>query len=231
MAENHTCFTIAAGNSLERVQGTSYLDHGRVNFVIGPSQMTLAHHSFAHPLDFVLIDGPHGFPFPQIEYFHFYQKIRKNGMLVVDDIHIPTVRQMYDFLCDEKMWAHIENVSTTAFFHRTEAPMFDPYFDGWQAQQFNQRHFGDKAAMDIYSPGWRERISPPPGPILGEENATPAQGGTVGAGGRLQGEIDRLRAEVSALRSSTSWRVTAPLRAIFSAVRSEAKPPARGGHQ
>lgn len=218
----HTCFTVAAGNSLELVQSVPHLRHDRVNFVIGPSQLTLPRHSFARPLDFVLIDGPHGFPFAQMEYFCFYQRIRKGGVLVVDDIHIPTIRQMYDVLRDDKMWTHVEDVLTTAFFLRTDAPLFDPHGDGWERQQFNQRHFHDQALMDIYSPGWRETMPPAPGALLGStltsesesRAAVPLQPSDV-----LHAEIARLRAENASLKSSTSWRITAPLRALSSQVR------------
>ena len=89
VADCHTCFTAAAGNSLELVQSVAHLRHDRVNFVIGPSQVTVPCHSFSRPLDLVLIDGPHGFPFVHLEYFFFYQRIRKGGLLIVDDIHIP----------------------------------------------------------------------------------------------------------------------------------------------
>jgi predicted O-methyltransferase YrrM len=93
IAETHTCFTVAAGNSLASVQGVAHLRQERVNFIIGPSQLTVPRHGFTRPLDFVLIDGPHGFPFAHLEYFHFYQRVRRGGVLVLDDIHIPTVRQ------------------------------------------------------------------------------------------------------------------------------------------
>jgi hypothetical protein len=218
IAEWHTCFTVAAGNSLERVQDVAYLRHDHVNFVVGPSQLTLARHSFDRPLDFVLIDGPHGFPYPQMEYFHFYQRIRKGGLLVIDDIHIPTIRQMYDFLRDEKMWTHIEDVMTTAFFQRSEEPMFNPHGDGWETQQFNQRHFQDSASMDIYCSGWRERMPPPPGPILGA-NSVEAPSALIALNDARREEIARLKLENASLRSSTSWRLTAPLRALSSAVR------------
>jgi hypothetical protein len=45
--------------------------------------------------------------------------------------------------------------------------MFDPYGDGWERQQFNQRHFGDDVLMDIYCRGWRESTPAPPDTLLG----------------------------------------------------------------
>ena len=41
---------------------------------------------------FVLIDGPHGYPFPEIEYFYFYPRLKPGALLVVDDIR--RVRQL-----------------------------------------------------------------------------------------------------------------------------------------
>lgn len=216
VATRHTCFTIAAGNSLEQVQNVPHLRHDRVNFVIGPSQLTLPRHTFFHPLDLVLIDGPHGFPFAHMEYFHFYQRIRKGGILVVDDIHIPTVRQMYDVLRDDRMWTHVEDVLTTAFFVRTQSPLFDPFGDGWERQQFNQRHFADSSAMDEYSPGWRDAMPASPGDLLGSGSAVwqARSESTTSVLDNAQAEIEHLRRENASLKASTSWRVTAPLRAI-----------------
>lgn len=223
IAQNHTCFTVAAGNSLERVQGVPHLQRHRVNFVVGPSQFTLARHSFPCPLDLVLIDGPHGFPFAQMEYFYFYPRIRNGGVLIVDDIHIPTIRQMYDVLCDDKMWTHVENVLTTAFFRRTDAPMFDPFGDGWERQRFNQRHFADPSLLDTCCPGWREGLPPQPGPLLGAAIAENNDGSTSLAPSHsndpAHAEVARLRAEIAEFKASTSWQVTAPLRSISSALR------------
>jgi Methyltransferase domain len=219
VAEHHTCFTIAAGNSLERAQNAPYLQRDRVNFVIGPSQVTVPHHSFTRPLDLVFIDGPHGFPFAHLEYYFFYQRVRKGGLLVVDDIHIPTTRQMYDVLRDDRMWIHIEDVLTTAFFRRSEAPLFDPYGDGWWLQQFNQRHCDDSASIDVCCPGWRDAMPPPPGPLLGSASAATGKLPAGAVSGELLDEIVRLRAENAALTSSSSWRITAPLRAIVSYLR------------
>jgi hypothetical protein len=133
---------------------------------------------------------------------------------VVDDIHIPTVRQLYDVLRDDKMWTHVEDVLTTAFFERTDAPVFDPFGDGWERQQFNQRHFAYPEAMDTYAPGWRASMPPPPGLLLGQEPPTTAAPPNTA----LQAELARLRSENEALRASTSWRITAPLRALGGAI-------------
>jgi hypothetical protein len=224
LAECHTCFTVALGNSLERVQSVPHLRSDHVNFVLGPSQLTLPRHSFTRPLDLVLIDGPHGFPFAHMEYFYFYQRVRKGGVLVVDDIHIPTVRQMYDVLRDDAMWTHLEDVLTTAFFQRTDAPLFDPFGDGWERQRFNQRHFQDTSLLDTYAAGWREAMTPPPGPLLGQDPGHVAASGTVPAASAAEAlhvEIAHLRAENDALRGSTSWRLTAPLRALSSTIRGK----------
>ncbi|NMJ41019.1 class I SAM-dependent methyltransferase [Roseomonas sp. JC162] len=215
IAERHTCFTIAEGDSLEKVRAVPHLQAERVDFVIGPSQRTLPSFDFPRPLDLVLIDGPHGFPFAHLEYYFFYPRVRSGGILVVDDIHIPTIRQLYDVLRDDRMWEHVEDVLTTAFFRRTEAPVFDPFGDGWERQQFNQRHFAQPEVMDIYAPGWRALMPPPPAPLLGQNSdVVPTQ-----AADALRQEVARLRAENAALRASTSWRVTAPLRSIGSLLR------------
>ena len=79
----------------------------------------------------VLLDGPHGYPFPQLEYWAVYRHIRPGGLLVVDDIHIPTIWQLFEFLREEPMFELLEVVLNTAFFRRTTAPTLNPYGDCW----------------------------------------------------------------------------------------------------
>ncbi|MGL5167352.1 MAG: class I SAM-dependent methyltransferase [Afipia sp.] len=156
--ENHTCFTITAGNSLEKVQGAAPLRHSNVSFVLGPSQMTLPRHTFSKSLDLVLIDGAHAFPFAELDYYFLYPHIRRGGILVIDDIHIPTVGNMYEFLRADKMWKHLENVYFTAFFERTDAPLFDPHGDGWERQRYNAQNFAHKDSLvNILGEKWWER--------------------------------------------------------------------------
>ena len=41
VAERHLCFTVAAGDSLEKVKAAPHLNSDRTTFVVGPSQLTL----------------------------------------------------------------------------------------------------------------------------------------------------------------------------------------------
>ena len=110
-----------------------------IETIFGPTQATLPTYAGHIPYDLVLIDGPHGFPFPELEYYFFYPHIKCGGLLVVDDIHIPTIGRLADFLAEDRMFEKVEFLGSTAIFRRTAAPLFDPFGDGWWEQDFNRR--------------------------------------------------------------------------------------------
>jgi predicted O-methyltransferase YrrM len=110
-----------------------------LDIVFGPTQSTLPRYAGHVPYDLVLIDGPHGFPFPELEYYFFYPHLKTDGLLVVDDIHIPTIGRLADFLCEDRMFEKLDFIGATAVFRRTDAPLFDPLGDGWWAQNYNRR--------------------------------------------------------------------------------------------
>jgi hypothetical protein len=143
-SEAHTVFAQddrGHGDSLMRVQESALLRRAAVTFVVGPTQRTLATHQFDAPLDLIMLDGPHGYPFPELEYYFLYQHLAEGGLLIVDDIHIPTVFNLFAFLREDVMYRLLEIVRTTAFFVRTSAPLFDPLADGWWLQKYNERRF------------------------------------------------------------------------------------------
>ena len=61
----------------------------------------------------MLLDGPHGYPFPDMEYYFFYPHIKIGGYLIIDDIHIPTIGRMADILQEGAMWEFVSLVSDT----------------------------------------------------------------------------------------------------------------------
>jgi predicted O-methyltransferase YrrM len=110
-----------------------------IETIFGPTQATLPTYKDHVPYDLVLIDGPHGFPFPELEYYFFYPHLKTNGLLVIDDIHIPTIGRLADFISEDRMFEIVECISATAVFRRTDAPVFDPFGDGWWLQDYNRR--------------------------------------------------------------------------------------------
>src|SRR5208337_2692886 len=110
-----------------------------VETVFGPTQATLPRYENHEPYDLVLIDGPHGFPFPELEYYYFYPHLKTGALLVIDDIHIPTVGRLADFLSEDRMFERVELIGATAAFRRTDAPTLDPFGDGWWLQDYNRR--------------------------------------------------------------------------------------------
>jgi hypothetical protein len=110
-----------------------------LDIIYGPTQLTLPGFTDHPPYDLVLIDGPHGYPFPEIEYFYFYPHLSAGGLLVIDDVHIPTIGRLAEFISEDRMFNLIEFIGTTAIFRRTDAPVFDPYGDGWWRQDYNRR--------------------------------------------------------------------------------------------
>ena len=140
LSAHHLVFTKddrGDGDSLADVRGSPLLAVDHVEFVVGPTQLTLPSYRFTHPLDVVLIDGAHGFPFSQLDYYFLYPPLEAGGLLVLDDIHIRAVNDLFRFLRADAMFALVEVVRTTAFFRRTTAPVFNPLDDGWWLQRYN----------------------------------------------------------------------------------------------
>jgi predicted O-methyltransferase YrrM len=144
LSAHHVVFTdddAGRGDSLALVRAAPLLRTGVVEFVVGPTQRTLPGHRFASPLDLVLIDGPHGFPFPHLEYYFVYPHLAPGALLVLDDIHIRTVNDLFRFLRADAMFELQEVVHTTAFLRRTTVATFDPVGDGWWRQRYNLRRW------------------------------------------------------------------------------------------
>lgn len=139
LSESHTVFATDSDRSVTMVRRNPLLNPQVTTFVEGPTQKTLPAYAFHSPLEAVLLDGPHAYPFPDLEYFYLYPHLAKDGLLVIDDIHIPSIQNLFRFVSRDDMFELLEVSGKTAFLRRTDAPVFDPLADGWWLQQFNSR--------------------------------------------------------------------------------------------
>jgi hypothetical protein len=151
ISEYHTVFALNVGGSISKAASSNLFRSGNVTFIEGPSQLTVPRAVFPGALDMVLIDGPHGYPFPDLEYYYFYPQIRQGGLLLVDDINIPTIGRMFDIIRAERMFELVKVVEYTAFFRRTEAPVIDPLSDSWWLQGYNRAHYEHVMARESSS--------------------------------------------------------------------------------
>ncbi|GAB4188523.1 MAG: hypothetical protein Fur006_29010 [Coleofasciculaceae cyanobacterium] len=141
LSQDHKVFALAEGDSMSAVRSSPLLNKVNVDFIEGPTQQTLPDYKFETKLQLALIDGPHGYPFPDLEYYFIYPQLEENAILILDDIHIPNLYNMFAFLKEDEMFELMEVVGTTAFFCRTNAPLLDPVADGWWLQNYNKSRF------------------------------------------------------------------------------------------
>ena len=150
-SQDHAVFADDAGSgSIRNVEASALLRPGVVRFIEGPTQRTLPSHRFSSRLQAALLDGPHAYPFPDLEYYFLYPQLDPGALLIVDDIHIRGVHNLFEFLRRDRMFRLDEVVHTAAFFTRTDAPTFSPIRDGWWEQEYN------RTPLVRYL--WRERL-------------------------------------------------------------------------
>lgn len=90
------------------------------------------------PLDFVLIDGGHGFPTPFIDFFYAGRRLRKGGLLVVDDTQIWTGRVLHGYLKEQPGWEVVTELRMrSTVFRRSGEP--GAGLEEWNEQPYVRR--------------------------------------------------------------------------------------------
>jgi hypothetical protein len=191
LSKHHTVFAIdSADGSVRSVKRSPLLNAGAVTFVEGPTQQTLPRHQFDHKLQAAIIDGPHAYPFPDLEYYFLYPHLDSGALLMLDDIHIRGIHNIFEFLRADQMFRLDEVVGSTAFFTRTDAPVFNPLGDGWWEQNYNRRlisRFTWKAALKRRVPSSIRRTLVSRIGRGGIKILAPASYEAVGAAGYVEG--------------------------------------------
>jgi hypothetical protein len=142
LSADHTVFAVDAGRSIAQVKNSHLFNARSTTFVEGPTQRTLPNQTFACRHQLALIDGPHGYPFPDLEYYYLYPTIDIGGLLLLDDIQIPSIGRMFDVISADDMFELLEIVDdNTAFLRRTSAPLIHPEGDSWWLQGYNRAYY------------------------------------------------------------------------------------------
>lgn len=149
LSGHHTAFPFeGADHTVTGLRHHPDFQSDTVIFVEGDTRRTVPAHSFDRPLDLVLLDGPHAYPLPQLEFVYLFPELRTGGWMVLDDIQIPSVHELFRFLRREPSLVLEEIAVRTAFFRKVDQP--DWGIDGWQHQGIN------RSTILRYS--WRDRL-------------------------------------------------------------------------
>jgi predicted O-methyltransferase YrrM len=134
-SKHHTvCFMVpSVEQELRKYAKKIDLPLDNVTFVVGKSQYTLP--SVKERVDFALIDGDHMYPSPMIDFYYINQLMNVGGMFVIDDMQIPAVRSLYDFMIVSRYWKLISVMDDgrACTFQKTE----DDKHDWWGNQEYN----------------------------------------------------------------------------------------------
>src|ERR1700678_1508149 len=149
LSKHHTAFAIeGADRTITGLRQKSDFRHDAVVFIEGESKHALPLHPFENRLDLALLDGPHAYPLPQLEFAYLFPQVREGGWLVLDDVQIPSVYELFQFMRRESSMVLEEVAVRTAFFRKIGERDFGP--DGWQHQGMNRR--------EILRYSWRDRL-------------------------------------------------------------------------
>ena len=148
-SQQHIAFAIeGTDHTITELRKQSACRAENVTFVEGETKDTLPGYRFEREIDLVLLDGPHAYPLPQVEFAYLFPHIKVGGWLVLDDIQIPSVHDLFRFLSRESSVVLEEVAVRTAFFRRIKVVESGP--DGWPLQGMN-RH-------TILRYSWRDRL-------------------------------------------------------------------------
>jgi hypothetical protein len=97
----------------------------RVRFIAESSHTALLRTWTPEPLDIVLIDGAHSFPFPTLDWMYTAPHLKVGGRMLVDDAYQPAVNTLARYMRANSAW-ELETVPghrTPVFRKREEVPL------------------------------------------------------------------------------------------------------------
>ena len=112
------------------------ISSAQLRFHIGSSHEVLPRWD-ARPLDLVLVDGAHGFPYPILDWWYVAPHVRVGGIVLLDDAYMPPVRVLVDALREQPAWEVAAPIGhrTVAVRKLSDEP---PQFD-WSGERLGGR--------------------------------------------------------------------------------------------
>ncbi len=138
---SHTAISPVAD---EHERNTRYCaEHGnptdRLRFIAGSSHTALLEDWTPEPLDLVLIDGAHSFPFPVLDWTYTAPHLKVGGRMLVDDAYQPAVNVLVRYLRSNDAW-ELETVPghRTPVFRKVSA---EPLSFDWDDRALGRARF------------------------------------------------------------------------------------------
>jgi hypothetical protein len=108
-----------------------------VRFHVAASHELLPRWEPRRPLDLVLIDGAHGFPYPVLDWWYLAPHVRVGGLMLLDDAYMPPVAMLVDHCRASPSWRVERSVGyRTAIVRKLDAR--PPPFD-WHGERLGGR--------------------------------------------------------------------------------------------
>ena len=80
--------------------------------------------------DLVFVDGGHAFPIPMLDWRYAGGRLRRGGLVVVDDMHLPAVGVLCHYLDSDPRWQlRRRTVKWAAYERLSEGPLRDEWTD------------------------------------------------------------------------------------------------------
>ena len=108
----------------------------RVRFLIGASHEVLPRWE-PRPLDLVLVDGAHGFPYPVLDWWYVAPHVCVGGVVLLDDAYMPPVRVLVDALREQPAWEVAAAIGQRTVAMRKVAEALPPF--DWSGESIGGR--------------------------------------------------------------------------------------------
>jgi FkbM family methyltransferase len=173
-SSRHTVFCDYDGDQpssvINAVRNTPGFKPKVVSFEFGPTAKNLAKRSGGAKLDIALIGGSRMHPVPEAEYLAISSRLTHGSILILRDIHIPTVKSLFEILREDDSLQVSQILENTAFFWCSGTPLVGRTQSGWWAQRYNAQHFSEVNALPYSVPrtlpiqisfdGWLRELPP-----------------------------------------------------------------------